>query len=84
MSRTARHSTDSDDFSRQFTPDGRIDFNARIGLDKNRDPFKRMSFPVDVIETVVFDEHRQIQERSLNHQGRNFGVDDDNEFSEVW
>lgn len=80
---TVRQGTDSDEFNRQFTPDGKIDFKARVGLDRSRDPFKRIDYPVDTAETVVFDEHRQFHTNELDHHGRNFGSDDE-DISERW
>lgn len=79
-----RQGTDSEEFKSQFTADGKIDFQARVGLDRSRDPFKRIDYPIDTVETVVFDEHRQFQSHDLDHHGRNFGSDDDDGYSERW
>lgn len=79
-----RQNVESDEFNRQFTSDGKIDFKARVGLTKDQDPFKQFNYPADSAEQVAFDEHRSFQETSFDHQARNFGDDDDAGFSERW
>lgn len=73
----------SDEYKSMFTPDGRLNFQARKGLSKDNDPLNRVGYKPDARdERVEFAQQREFREARLTMQ--NINLDDDGELNEDW
>lgn len=80
-----RNFRDNDDFESQFTSDGKLNFKARVGLDRSQDPLKKEHYPADSTEFVAFDEHRRFMDRDEDYRSSRFDEDDDDDYqSSYW
>lgn len=74
---------DSDEYNALFTSDGKLDFKSRVGLDRDSDPLRRVSFKADPRERgVQFQEHRDLRDLEVSH--RRLDLDDDDTYNESW
>lgn len=75
---------DSDEFNALFTSDGKFDFKSRVGLNRDSDPLRRVSFKADPRDGgVQFQEHRDL--RDLEVSSRRVVIDDeDTDYNERW
>lgn len=75
---------DSEEFNALFTTDGKFDFKSRVGLSRDSDPLKRVSFKADPRDGgVQFQEHRDLRDLDTN-SNRRFSIDDDENYNERW
>ena len=73
----------SDEYKSMFTPDGKLNFQARKGLTRENDPLNRIAYKPDARdERVEFAEQREFREARLSM--RNLSIDDDEELNEDW
>lgn len=76
-------SPDSDEFNALFTSDGKFNFKSRIGLDREEDPLRRVSFKADPRDGgVQFQEHRDLRDLELTN--RSLSLRDDEDYNERW
>ncbi len=75
---------DSDEYNALFTSDGKLDFKSRIGLDREADPLRRVSFKADPRDRgVQFQEHRDLRDLEVNSRSHQLD-DDDYNYNEKW
>lgn len=78
---------DSNEYNAMFTPDGKLDFKARVGLTRENDPLDRVDFKLDPRDgKVEFTEHRELREsvRDSRYRISGYGQDDDERYNERW
>lgn len=72
---------DSNEYNAMFTPDGKLDFKARVGMSRDEDPLNRVDFKLDPRDgRVEFQEHQELRESAKsNYQSNRFAFDNDDD-----